>query len=169
MTLRWHKTQRSRSLWGLLVISFCVLFVAPPTAYAANLTWDTTIAADATITDGAGTWDVGTGNWNNGTTSSGINFATNDNVTFGTGAALSATSIITLGSSTTTVGSLTFNFTGENVYTIGATANSQAIAFTGGTGVITVSGVPTNKVLFNTRIDGDFTVSSSSNSGITLA
>jgi len=142
--------------------------LAIQSAHAANLTWDTTIAADATITNAAGTWTAGAGNWNNGTTSVGVNFATGDTVTFGSGGSLAASYTVTLGGATTTVGGINANYTGSSSYTIGATANSQTIAFTGGNGTINVTGAPTNGISFNAVVAGNFTVTGSGNRGVVL-
>ena len=94
------------------------ILAAAPVAHAVNLTWDTTIAADSTITDGAGTWNVGTGNWNNSTTSSGINFANGDNVTFGGGSSGTAGTI--------TIGDVHFNGAGYDI--LGRQAASEILA-----------------------------------------
>jgi fibronectin-binding autotransporter adhesin len=94
---------------------------------SANLTWDTTIAADGVITAGSGTWTNGAGNWNNGTTSSGINWnnTTPDAALFaGTDGAYD----ITLGGAITT-NSLTFNNSG---YSLIATSAQTITLGTGG-------------------------------------
>lgn len=70
-------------------------------AIADDLTWDTTIAADGTITEGAGTWTAGAGNWNDGLTSDGINWTDGDRAIFGGGAEGTA-GTVTLGSDITT-------------------------------------------------------------------
>jgi hypothetical protein len=142
--------------------------LAIQSAHAANLTWDTTSAADATITNGNATWTAGAGNWNNGATSVGVNFATGDTVTFGSGGNLATNHTVTLGGATTTVGSINANYTGNLSYTIGATANTQAIAFTGGNGSINVTGAPLNGINFNAVVVGNFTVTGSGNRGVVL-
>jgi hypothetical protein len=156
----------SKSITRTSVALTILLAMQAAQAHAANLTWDTTIAADSTISDGAGTWTAGSGGWNNGTTSSGINFTTGDNVTFGSGGALAASAIVTLGGATTTVGSLNFNYTGINIYSIGATANSQTIAFTGGSGSINVAGAPTNNAIINAVVAGNYSVTGTGNKGV---
>jgi len=156
---------RVTGAWLLLGL---ILLALAPMVQAANLTWDTTIAADGVITDGAGTWTAGAGNWNNGSTSVGINYTSGDNVTFGSGAALAAAYTITLGGTPTTVGNMTFSYLGNSFgYTIGATANSQTLAFSGAT--ITVS--TTNNVLINPILSGNYTVTNTtatSGKGIVL-
>ena len=153
---------------GTFVATLCIALALNPLAQAANLTWDTTSAADATITNGNATWTAGAGNWNNGSTSVGVTFATGDTVTFGSGGNLATNHTVTLGGATTTVGSINANYTGNLSYTIGATANTQAIAFTGGNGSINVTGAPLNGINFNAVVVGNFTVTGSGNRGVVL-
>ena len=91
-------------------------------AHAVPVTWDTTIAADATITAGSGTWTDGLGNWNDGTTSVGVNWS-NTNPDSATFAGADGTYAITLGGPIAT-GGLTFSNDG---YTLSA-ASTQTIS-----------------------------------------
>lgn len=127
---------------------------------AANLTWDTTIAATGTIVEGAGTWNTGAGNWNNGSTSSGIFFANGDNVTIGGGTSGTA-GVITLGG-TVSPGNITFNTPSSGSYDIGVAA-TPAVVMTGGT--ITANSTQTPK--FVARIDGSFTLAGSKTISLT--
>lgn len=70
-------------------------------SHAADLTWDTTIAVDTTITEGSGTWTTGAGNWNDGATSDAIIWADGDKAFFGGGTEGTA-GTVTLGSNITT-------------------------------------------------------------------
>ena len=81
-----------------------------PSAHAISLTWDTTIAADATVTAGSGIWTNGACNWNNGTTSVGFNWnnVTPDTATF---AGADGTYTITVGGAIT-AGGITFSDSG---------------------------------------------------------
>ena len=118
---------------------------------AANLTWDTTISANSSISEGAGTWNTGAGNWNNGSTSSGINFANADNVTIGGGSSGTA-GLITLGG-TVSPGNITFNTPFSGSYDIGV-GSTPAVSMSGGT--ITANSTQTPK--FFARLDGSFTL-----------
>jgi Passenger-associated-transport-repeat len=123
----------NRRLVGLRTALLAAFASLAPSVHAAALIWDTTIAADATITAGNGTWTNGAGNWGNGTTSVGINWnnATPDSATF---AGSAGTYVVTLGGAITS-GSLTFNTSG---YTLNA-ASAQTITSSGNT--ILASGV----------------------------
>jgi len=117
----------NRRLVGLRTALLAAFASLAPSVHAAALTWDTTIAADATITAGNGTWTNGAGNWGNGTTSVGINWnnATPDSATF---AGTAGTYVVTLGGAISS-GSLTFNASG---YTLSA-PSAQTITSTGNT------------------------------------
>ena len=67
------KNHLGRSITAAVTAAVLTHF-ATPRAYAVALTWDTTIAADAIITAGSGTWQDAAGNWNDGATSVGINW-----------------------------------------------------------------------------------------------
>jgi len=95
-----------------------------PSANAASLTWDTTNAADSTITDAAGTWSDGGITWNNGTASVQWTNASSDTAIF-SGTAGGAIAIA-LGSNVTQGGTV---FNGTSNYTF---ANGFVITGTGG-------------------------------------
>ncbi|CAA7072346.1 autotransporter-associated beta strand repeat-containing protein [Lentimonas sp. CC11] len=109
---------------------------------AADLTWDTTIAADGVITDGAGTWTTGAGNWNDTPvtpTSDGIVWADGDKAIFGGGTEGTA-GTVTLGSDITTtaaVEAITFNTAFAGTYTLDT---ASFILTTGGVRVNAGSG-----------------------------
>jgi len=134
-------------------LAFCLalIVVGQCRLAAANLTWDTTIAANSSISEGAGTWNTGAGNWNNGSTSSGINFANGDNVTIGGGSSGTA-GLITLGG-TVSPGNITFNTPSSGAYDIGV-GSTPAVFMSGGT--ITANSTQTPK--FFARLDGSFTL-----------
>ncbi|NDC75455.1 tandem-95 repeat protein, partial [bacterium] len=134
-----------------MAICISLFIVGQGRIAAANLTWDTTIAANSSIGEGAGTWSTGAVNWNNGTTSSGITFANGDNVTIGGGSSGTA-GLITLGG-TVSPGSITFNTPFAGAYDIGV-GSTPAVSMNGGT--ITANSTQTPK--FNARIDGSFTL-----------
>lgn len=133
---------------------------------AENLTWDTTLAADGTVTDGDGTWTTGAGNWNDGATSDGITWADGDKAFF------SGTSggTITLGSAVTTLadaGGVTFQGgggsyildTGANVLTTGG------ITVLAGSGPVTIQSTGGGSLALNSTetwsiTNGPLTVSS---------
>lgn len=123
------KPKSRRAAFLSTIISVVVCSTA---AYAASLTWDTTIAADGTITAGSGTWTNGSGNWNDGATSVGINWAnaTPDDAIF---AGADGTYAITIGGALT-VNSLTFSNSG---YTLSA-VTAQTI--TAGSAISVASG-----------------------------
>lgn len=112
--------------------------VSSMTADAASLTWDTSIAADGTITDGGGNWATGAGNWNNGATSVGINWTAGDIATFsGT-----AGGNIIVDAAGVSQGGMTFN--GSNNYTVSGGAISGAGGLTkNGSSTVTLSGANT--------------------------
>ena len=111
---------------GLVAALLCAM---AQSAQAAALTWDTTIAANGTVTAGDGTWANGAGNWNNASTSVGINWsnATPDAATFfGSDGAY----VITV-AGPISAASLTFGASG---YTLSA-ASPQTITLSGATAV----------------------------------
>ena len=106
------------------------------TASAANYTWDT-VTGDSAITDGGGTWQVGSGNWHNGTTYDRV-WADGNLAIFGTGAAGTA-GTVTLGGNISALGiTLNSGFSGKytinlNGKTLTLTASSTAM-LTGNSG-----------------------------------
>ena len=162
--MKHHTRSYLRALAGLTL----ALSLLSPSAFAANLIWDTTSAADATITDGAGTWNVGAatngGGWNTGSTSVSTSFTAGDNVTFGSGAALAANYTVALGSTPMTVGSITFNNPNPaSGTTFGYTIGSSGQAINVGTIFVTPASSWNN--LISAAVNGDFTVTSSGGGG----
>ena len=76
---------RGLSTTALLVLVAFISFITftAGTARAADYTWDTA-TGDSAITDGGGTWQVGVGNWYDGTVYD-QNWADGNTAIFGTG------------------------------------------------------------------------------------
>lgn len=144
------RTERKSTFLSAALLALLFLAAAPG-AQAASLTWDTTIAADSTITDGTGNWANGAGNWNNGSTSVGINWNNSnpDSATFSqSGVTLAAAYTVTL-TSGITVGGLSFPYSGNtSIYTL---AGSQTLTFSGTPNVNVNS-----TAVISTLISGDF-------------
>lgn len=131
------------------------------TATAANYTWDT-VTGDSTITDGGGTWQVGSGNWRNETTYDQA-WANGNVAIFGTGAS-GAAGTVTLGGN---ISATTLSLSGANGgggYTIDLNGNtltlttatvaivvgaSSIISDSAGTGALNISSTG-NTASFNT-------------------
>ena len=116
------------SAFSLTCSIFLMAHIASSSASAAALTWDTTLAADGTITSGSGTWTNGAGNWNSGSTSVGVNWnnATPDSAIF---AGSATTSAISLGGDINSL-AMTFNTSG---YTLFNATTARTITSTGNT------------------------------------
>jgi autotransporter-associated beta strand protein len=83
-----------------------------PALHAATLTWDASGTATTAPTDGAGTWNTSSVNWNNGTVDSAWPNTNADIAVFG--AANGAAGTVTVG--TVTANSVTFNAPGSGNY-----------------------------------------------------
>ena len=94
------KIQRTVQILKKAVVMASV-FSAGLTASAADFKWDT-VTGDSAITDGSGTWQVGVGNWYNGTAYD-QTWANGNRAVFGTGTAGSA-GTVTLGSNISALG-----------------------------------------------------------------
>lgn len=139
---------------------FLIALVATSSASAAALTWDTTIAADGTITAGDGTWTNGAGNWNNGTTSVGINWANSpaDSATF---AGAAGTYAVSLGGNISSAG-MTFNTSG---YTLFNATTAQTITSTGNTTLASGVAATIGSNVTVTRNGNDIVTTASSTGG----
>ncbi|MDP4878742.1 MAG: autotransporter-associated beta strand repeat-containing protein, partial [Opitutales bacterium] len=128
-----------------LITALAALTLLGSTAAQAQTTytWDTTIAADATITDGAGTWTTGAGNWNDGATSDGINWTDGDSAIFGGGTEGTAGTVV-LGSNITTAATQTgisFSLPFDGSYTLDTstfTLTTGGIKLNGGSAAVLI-------------------------------
>lgn len=127
-------------------VSLHLAFIAgflPLATHAAPLIWDTTIAADAIITDGSGTWTTAAGDWNDGVTSVGIVWTDGDTAFIGGGTEGTA-GLITLGSditTTTAAEAITFSAPFDGSYTLDTstfTLTTGSIKLNGGSAAVTI-------------------------------
>ena len=121
------KISRSRKPAQILVGSIAVFaaLMLAPTGQAVTYTWDVTPGDGATITDGTGTWSVGTPNWNVGGVDQ--NWADANDAIFGGGASGTAGAVTVGGTVVPT--SLTFNQPFAGNYTLnGGTISLGAAA-----------------------------------------
>ncbi len=91
-------------------------------------TWDTVTGDGVTITEGGGTWQVGTGNWNSG--GSDVTWADGSSANFGGGSAGTA-GTVTLGGHVVP-GSITFDAENAGDYTIDVNGNQLTLPNTEG-------------------------------------
>lgn len=122
------------------------LLAMPYLQAQSNYTWDVA-TGDSAITDGSGTWQVGVGNWYNGT-SYDQNWANGNNAIFGGGTA-GAAGTVTLGGDVTTA-NMTFNTpNGGGAYTLDLAGHTLTLG-----GIITSTSVD-GTVLSNGTISLD--------------
>jgi len=125
----------SRSGLFSLVATVAAFVSAVPSAFAASLTWDTTNASDAIVTDGAGTWSNQGITWNNGSASVAWSNATPDSATFSGTAG--GTVAITLGTNVTQNGTI-FNGSSNYTFSGGFVITGLGGVTMNGTGTVTL-------------------------------
>ncbi len=113
--------KRSHPWIAFLVVT---LLVALNPVWGQNVTWDVTPGDGATITDGAGTWQLGSGNWNDAGTD--VNWANGSNANFGGGTSGTA-GTVSLGGDIT-ANRVIFNPGSSGTYTIDLAGNTLGIS-----------------------------------------
>ncbi len=117
-----HSRQPQRMSTGVLLAAVMMmgLGVFAPKAKAATLTWDSDATFANGSTDGSGTWDTATANWNNGAADVAWPNLVADTAVFGNGGTAGTVTV----SGTVNVGALTFNTGTAGNYTVsGGTLN----------------------------------------------
>ena len=99
---------------GIIAVATAAILMHPQARAQSTYTWDTATGDGAAITDGSGTWQVGSGNWNDAGTD--VNWADGTKAVFGGGSSGTA-GTVTLGGDIS-ADTLTFNAANSGTYTI---------------------------------------------------